>query len=289
MFFRNLKIYRLTDLLPSLEEQLQRAPFYPCPSNQPISRGWVSPAKDGNLVYQQGQSQMIALKTEQRLLPADVVAEETARRAAVIAFEQGHPVGRKQQRELRDRVIEELMPKAFVRQKTTQVWINQAAGWLIVNTASDTAADAVISHLRHSLDSLPLALLRTNVAPSSAMADWLAGAEIPEGFTIDDAAQLKGVGKEKATVTYQHHTTIDGDTSVRDQLANGLLPTKLAMTWDDRISFVLTEDLDVKRVAFLDICKEREEDVTDFAIMSGELLRFLPALVAALGGEVTEE
>lgn len=286
MFFRNLKLFRLTGLLTSLEEQLARGAFYPCPGHQPISRGWVPPTSGCGLLYQQGQSQMLALKTEQRLLPADVVAKEAAIRAEAIAFEQGHPVGRKQLREIKERVIEELMPKAFTRLRTTRVWINQAAGWLVVDTGSSPEADAVISHLRHSLDEVPLAFPATIVAPAVAMADWLASADLPDGFTLDDAAQLKGVGEKKATVTYQHHT-VDGALAIRDQMASGLLPTKLAMTWDGRISFTLTEELDIKRVSFLDFKADHFD--TDFALMSGELLRFLPALMDAFDGEAFAE
>ena len=89
---------------------------------------------------------------------------------------------------------------------------------------------------------------------------------------------------------------IEGE--IKAHLASGKLPTKLALTWDDRISFVLGEKLEVKRLAFLDLLKEEAEKSAeradeqfdaDFALMTGELARFLPQLIAALGGEVTEE
>jgi len=287
MFFRNLKIYRLTGLLLGLEEQLQRAAFQPCPSHQPVSRGWVSPTAEHGLVFRQGNDELIALRTEQRLLPNDVVALEVAKREEALAFQQGYAPGRKQLRELKARVVEELMPKAFVRQRTVRVWINQAAGWLVIDTASGAVADNVIGWLRHTLDDLPLISLRTRLSPSAAMADWLAG-EGPEGFTLDDGLQVKSAGEAKMTVTYQHHP-IEGRAEIRDQIAKGLLPTKLAMTWDNRLSFALTEDLDIKRLAFLDIRAEDGEEQSDLAIMAGELRRFLPDLVTALGGEVFEE
>jgi recombination associated protein RdgC len=69
---------------------------------------------------------------------------------------------------------------------------------------------------------------------------------------------------------------------------------RLGLTWNDRISFVLTEQLQIKRVTFLDILK-READAEvedddqqfeiDFALMAGELALLLADLTKALGGE----
>lgn len=126
------------------------------------------------------------------------------------------------------------------------------------------------------------------------MADWLASGEAPTGFTIDRECELKAVGEEKAAVRYTKHP-LDGEAieaEIKEHLAAGKLPTKLALTWDDRISFVLTEKLEIKRLAFLDLLKEEagksevdEQFDADFALMTGELQRFLPQLVEALGGE----
>jgi recombination associated protein RdgC len=66
------------------------------------------------------------------------------------------------------------------------------------------------------------------------------------------------------------------------------------MTFDDRVSFILTEKMEIKRVAFLDVIKEEAEKQADaadmqmeadFALMSGELSRLIPALIEVLGGE----
>lgn len=81
---------------------------------------------------------------------------------------------------------------------------------------------------------------------------------------------------------------------MHQHIAAGKLPTRLALTWNDRISLILTEKLEVKRVAFLDVVKEEaekqaenaaEQFEADLALMSGELSRLLPAIVDALGGE----
>jgi len=303
MFFKNLQVYCLPRPwnmdLAKLEEQLARGPFVKCPSNQPSSRGWVSPRRDGALVFALGRQWMIALTTEQRLLPSSVVNDEVAERAEALEAQQGYAPGRKQLKELRERVTEELLPRAFVRRHTTFVWIDPQEGWFCVDAGSPSKAEEVIEHLRHCLDDLPLTNLHTQVSPQSAMADWLSGGDAPAGFTIDRDCELKAAGEEKAAVRYVRHP-LDGDAisgEIKAHLASGKLPTKLALTWDDRLSFVLTEKLEIRRLAFLDLIKEEAEKSAeradeqfdaDFALMTGELARLLPGIIAALGGKVEE-
>lgn len=300
MWFRNLQLYRLPTPwaidLASLEEQVARGPFVRCPSNQPLSRGWVSPRRDGSLVFALDRQWLLALAVEQRLLPPAVVVEEVRERAEAIEAQQGYAPGRKQLKELRERVTEELMPRAFTRRRSTFVWIDPQNGWLCVDASSPARAEEVIEHLRHCLDEFPLSLLHTQVSPQSAMADWLAGGDAPAGFTIDRDCELKASGDEKSVVRYVRHP-LEGD-EIKAHLAGGKLPTRLALTWDDRISFILSERLEIKRLAFLDLLKEQaersaehadEQFDADFTLMTGELSRFLPQLVEALGGEAVED
>ncbi|MDR1994603.1 recombination-associated protein RdgC [Azonexus sp.] len=299
MWFKNLQLYRLPTPwnidLAQFEEQLARGPFSKCPSNQPMSRGWVSPRQDGALVFSLNRQWLIALAVEQRLLPSSVINEEVAERAAAMEEQQGYAPGRRQLKELRERVTEELMPRAFTRRRRTFVWLDPVGGWCGIDAASPAKAEEVIEHLRHCLDEFPLKPLHTQSSPQSAMAGWLAGGEGPAGFTIDRDCELKAVGEEKAAVRYVRHPLGDEvGAEIKAHLVAGKLPTKLALTWDDRISFVLSDKLEVKRLAFLDLLKEEaeknaeradEQFDADFALMIGELSRFLPQLVEALGGE----
>lgn len=301
--FKNLQVYRLPTPwaidAAKLEEQLARAPFVKCPSNQPLSRGWVAPRKDGTLVFSLGRQWMVALSTEQRLLPSSVVNDEVRERADALEDQQGYAPGRKQMKELKERVTEELMPRAFTKRRTTFAWIDPVNGWFVVDAGSPSKAEDVIEQLRHCLDEFPLKPLHTQLSPQSAMADWMAGGDAPAGFTIDRDCELKATGEEKAAVRYVRHP-LDGEEiagEIKAHLAGGKLPTKLALTWDDRISFVLGEKMEIKRLTILDILKEQAEKTAeyaderfdaDFALMTGELQRMLPAVIGALGGEVVE-
>lgn len=300
MWFKNLRLYRLPapwDIsLTTLEAALARYPFAPCGSFDTQSKGWVAPWRDGSLVYSQQRHWLLSLRTEQKLLPASIINELAAERADEIAVQQGYAPGRKQRREIKERVTEELLPRALARRRSIHVWIDPLNGWLGIDAASPARADEVLELLGKSLDNLPLALVKTDLSPTTAMADWLAAGEGPDGFTIDRDCELKSMMEDKAVVRYVRHP-LDGE-EIRDHLAAGKQPTRLALTWDERISFVLTETMDIKRLAFLDVLKEQAEGETlledeqfaaDFALMAGELSRFIPELLAALGGEQDNE
>jgi recombination associated protein RdgC len=81
---------------------------------------------------------------------------------------------------------------------------------------------------------------------------------------------------------------------VRKHVKAGKQCTRLALTWADRVSFVLTDGLDIKRVTPLDVLKENQDSTaqneeeqfdSDMALMTGELSRLIESLVDALGGE----
>jgi len=108
------------------------------------------------------------------------------------------------------------------------------------------------------------------------------------GFTVDRECELKSADEAKAVVRYARHP-LDIE-EVQAHIAAGKLPTKLALTWDDRVSFMLTEGLQIKKVSFLDTVFEgtKADDGgfdTDVAIATGELVKLIPDLIEALGGE----
>lgn len=300
MYFKNLQPYRLSTEWPitaeSLHEQLAKRPFHPCGSQDFESRGWVAPCDDGDLVHAIGDNWLICLQTEAKILPPAVINKEADARAAVIAEQQGFKLGRKQMKELREQVMNEFLPRAFTRIRKTYAWLNVQAGWLVIDAASQNKAEDVLEQLRHALDTFPVALLRTERSPMSAMADWLAASEAPAGFTIDQDCTVRSIAEDRKEVSYRRGIN---DEQIREHLEAGCLPIKLAMTFDDRVSFVLTERMEFKHIDLLDVVRDSitdddREDAqalfdAEFALMAGELLRLLDATVAALGGELVRE
>ncbi|HNH35430.1 MAG TPA: recombination-associated protein RdgC [Rhodocyclaceae bacterium] len=300
MWFRNLQLYRLppgwTPTVDALHEQLSRQVFQACGSQDFKSRGWIPPRGDDRLVFNLERQWLLALGVEQKLLPASVIRQEAEKRANRLESEQGYRPGRKQLRDLREQVTVDLLPRAFSRYQALHCWIDPQDGWLAIDASSAARAEELLEVLGKSLDEFPLKRLDTRTSPGAAMAGWLAEGEGPADFSIDRECELRLPGAERSIVRYVRHPLDGGE--IRAHLAAGKEPTRLAMTWQDRISFVLTEKLEIKRLAFLDVLKEDAEKQSEhgdeifdieFALMTGELRRLLPALVAALGGEAEKD
>lgn len=294
MWFKNLQLYRLPKnwacTAEQLEERLAALPLQACSASEAQSVGWVPPRDGGPLVHAVNGQWLIALGAERKLLPASVVKQFANERARTIEENEGRRVGRKEMRDLREAMQLELLPRAFITRRSTYGWIDAQNGWLVIDAAAPAKADEFLEQLHKSIDGLPLRLLQVEQSPSAAMTAWIADGEAPAGFTIDQDLQLRSA--ENATVRYAKHT-LEGK-EIRQHVADGKVVTRLAMTWADRISFVLNEKLQVRRLSFLGILKEQADGLSenederfdiDFTLMTGEVARLLDDLLAALGGE----
>lgn len=294
MWFKNLQIFLLTHNNYRLaDNQLRRLEYTPCASNELQSQGWDTVRPEDQLLFHVVNKQtLLSLATEKKLLPTSVVNEAVKTRCAELEEEQGFAPGRKAVREIKERVTEELIPRAFTTKRTTGVWIDTVNGWLVIDASAPSKADEAIKALLKCCDSIPLESLRTKHSPVHEMTGWLAAGYAPEGFTIDQDAVLRSPTEDKATVKYVRYTL--DNTDIQKHLGEGKQCVELAMTWRDRISFVLTETLTIKRVKPLDILaesrtegsNETERFDADFVLMAGELNSMLTELVHVLGGEM---
>ncbi len=297
MWFKNLQIYRLPSPWAMTSEQLETylAPhaFAPCNSMDMQNQGWDTPRPNGKLVHSVNRQMLIMLGTEKKLLPAMVINQVSKAKAIEIEEQQGFKPGRKQMREIKEQVTDELMPRAFSIRRDTMAWIDPVNGWLVIDAASPSKADELLKLLLKSVAEMPLTGLHVALSPVTAMTDWLVADEAPSGFTVDQDTELQSSSESKATVRYVRHTLEADD--IRRHIAAGKQCTRLALTWSDRISFVLTENLTIKRITPLDVIKESSDSTaqndderfdSDLMLMTGEINRMLSDLVAALGGEV---
>jgi len=296
MWFKNIFIYRLSAdsaiTAELLEEKLAFKPLQACSGLDKQSRGWVSCRGDEHMVHVANQQILFSLGVEQKLLPATIINRFAKERIADMEAQQGYKVGRKEQKALKEAITEELLPRAFAVQRTTYAWLDPVNGSLIIDAVSSAKAEELLEQLSKTLDELPLIPMNTELSPLAAMTDWLAGDNAPSGFTIDRELELRASGESKATVRYANHA-LEGEEIIA-HIASGKRATRLGLTWNDRISFVLTEQMQIKQLEFLDIIKEESSSLADnademfeldFTLMTGELAKMLADLTEALGGE----
>lgn len=277
--------------LEELEAALQKAPFDACGATQERAVGFVPPRGEahGPLAESVGGQWVLRFMVEAKVLPGSVLARKVQEKVEQIERETGRKPGKKEKRDLKDEARLDLLPMAFTKMGSMWVWIDPQAHTLVLDTGSQARADEVVSQLVELLPAgFAVALLHTQTSPQTAMAHWLKEQDPPAGFTVDRECELKSPDETKAVVRYARHP-LDIE-EVQQHIAAGKLPTRLALTWDERVSFVLTEGLQLKKIAFLDTVFEGQAQDeggfdTDVAIATGELARLIPDLIEALDGE----
>ena len=297
--FKNALVYRITQwqqpTLAALEERLAAARFAECGATQMEAMGCIEPRgeKHGALIEGVAGQWILRLCSERKAVPASVVKTRLEQLAEQIEAETGRRPKGKRAKELKEQIVHELLPRAFPKRSTTWIWIDPGAKLLTLGATSAKRADAIVTWLVELLGGgIVLQLVQTQTSPATAMAEWLSSQEAPAGFTIDRDCELKQPDSEKASVKYARHTLeID---EVGEHIRQGKLPTQLAMSWNDRVSFTLTEALVLKKIKLLDGVlqaaeKQDQNFDADVAIATGELGPLIADLVQALGGEPAPE
>lgn len=270
---------------------MQRRQFQPCGALDMISHGFVPPRDDADLCEPIAGRYVFCRQHEEKILPASVVNEYVEIKCEEIESQQGYKPGRKQRKEIKESVTGELLPQAFAKKRRTLAWVNRVRGWLIIEATSAKRAEDVLSDMRHALDDqMPVELLRTRFSPAHVMLDWLAAQEAPGSFSIDRDCELVSFAEDEGVVRY---TNLDlaGD-DVRYQLSIGRSPTLLGLTFDNRVSFIVNNRLELKRILLADVVtmgREEADDAVakfdaDFTLAAEEIELALEALVDAMGG-----
>jgi recombination associated protein RdgC len=298
--FKNLTVYRIGPDWSAdavlIEAALDKERFVECGATQQKSSGWVEPRGEAHapLVEAVDGHLLLKLMTEQRVVPGSVVKRRTEEIAEQMEKTTGRKPGKKIMKELKEQALLELLPMAFTKQSVTRVWIAPKQRLLMLDSGSQAKAEEVVTMLIKAIDGLALSLVHTEMSPAVAMAHWLGTGEAPYQFSIDRECELKSPDEMKSVVRYARHP-LDTE-EVRQHILTGKVPTRVAMTWRDRVSFMLTESMQLKKLAFLDVVFEGamaaagkvdkgEAFDADAAIATGELIQLIPDLLEALGGE----
>jgi recombination associated protein RdgC len=303
MWFKNLRIYMLQQPFnlsaEALENRLEQKRFNPCGSHDPFSYGWHEPlGRQGeSLVHELIGCQMICARREEKLLPSAVVNEIVEEKAAAIEDETGRRPGRKERSELKDEIFQQLLPKAFSRFSTQYAMIDKQQGWILVDASSANKAEALISFLRETLDSLPVKPLEVSLAPSHVMTEWLRRPASHADFELLDSCELKDRSEDPGVLRCKGQDL--GAEEVIAHLDAGKDVVKLAVAWDERLSCVIESDMSLKRVRFLDLIQDEAADYqtenaadafdAHFSLMTLEFRRFIPRLIELFGGAVEPE
>jgi recombination associated protein RdgC len=254
--FKNVWAYAVTAGFPAsltaLEQALAAMPFEPCGASEDKRLGWLPPRAQahGLLAESVGGQWILRFMAETRAVPAAVVQRRVDEVCEYIETTSGRKPGKKERRDLKEEAKAALLPQAFPRQQSVWVWLDPSTQRLVLDTASAARADDILTALVKLLDGFVAEPLHTTTSPAVAMATWLAEHSSPAGFTIGQECELKSADESKAVVRYARHPLLTEE--VREHIRSGKQPTRLALHWDDRVQFVLTEHLQLKKITFED-------------------------------------
>ncbi len=300
MWFKNLMIYSFIDEMAfeakALEERLENGRFSPCSTQELESYGWTSPmGKHGESLQHSGSGFiLLCAKREDRILPASVIKDFVADRIGEIEDQQMRKVGRKERDEIKDEVIMELTPKAFTRTSLTYGLLMPEQGYLVVDAGSAKKADDFTTYLRKTMGSLPVKPISSKDAPVSLFTAWLDGKLVaPEDIIIGSECELNAANDDGGVIRCSKQQLLDSD-EIKAHLTADKYVVKLGLEWQDSLSFVLDNELNVKKLRFADAMREQAaEDGSDdaaaefdaqFTLSSLELAKFIPRLLEVFGG-----
>ena len=292
MFFRNLSLFRfpasVSQTLDTLGAGLQSQRLRECGPLELATQGFVSPfGRDSEeLMHQFGAYMLVSIGSEERLLPSIVVNEELSDRLAKMSEKQARRIGAKERKRLKEEVISELLPRAFIRPSRLPAYLDAANGWFVVDTASRKAAEDAVSQVREALRRFPATPVAPEESPRSLMTEWLTGGKLPTGLVLGDECELRDPAEAGAVVRCRRQD-LESD-EVREHLKSGKQVFQLGLEVDERVSFVLGEDLTVRKLRFMDVVLEelgeetaesaRAELDASFALMTLELNSLLHRL-----------
>lgn len=299
-FFKNAIIYRISNpmslmaQLATIEQQLLPFQFTPCGSQDTARTGWVpATAFSQTLKHDANGQYLLTVQRQEKILPGPVIKQELNARIAKLESEQGRKLKKTEKDSLKDEVLQSLLPRAFTKDSRTQLWIDVMSGLIVVDASSARKAEDALALLRKSLGSLPVIPLTIENPVELTITEWVRSGNAPAGFAIGDAAELKAILADGGIARVKKQDLVSDE--IKTHIEAGKLITKLALDWQQRVTFTLTDDAILTRLKFCDELIDQNDDIdredvlarfdADFTLMTGELSALIKQLVTALGGE----
>jgi len=302
MWFKNLYFFTFTRPFELSEEQLEKHLaehlFTPCASTEQSHFGWVNAlGKHGHSsVHSANGNFLICARKEEKILPAPVVKDMIEAKVAQLEVEQARSATKKEREQFKEDIIFELLPRAFSRVTDTHAYINAEHNLIVVNSGSRGKAEDLLALLRKVIGTLPVTSVSPEKAPDELMTDWLNEKSIGDNFTLGMEAEFHALGDDGAVVRVKNQD-LDSD-EIKTHLDADKYVVKLALEWDDAMSFILCDDLAIKRLKFFDVLQEQNDDIdsddviakldADFALMAGEINRLINDLLSEFNVKTTD-
>lgn len=292
MWFKSMSMYRLpVDFNYERQEfsaGLDKEILKPIGPLEPSRTGFISPfGPDSDvLLHEASDCVLLELGGRNRVLPASVVKEAMEIKVKDVMARTGRKPGKKQREQIKDEVLLDLMPRAFVKPSYQAAYLDLELKMLVVNAGTDKPAEVLVTHLRNGLGSFAAEPTQTEESVSAMLSAWLVSGKCDGPFALGDECELKDpVDAGCAIKAKRHDLSVE---EIREHLRTGKKVSQLALIYDNRLSLVLDEKFKVRKVKFLDIVLDEIKDTagedaaaeldTRFTLMTLEFRRLINSL-----------
>lgn len=293
-WFKNIQLFTIQNPLDynaeTLHEALAKKQFRPCGDYELKTMGWVAPLSDSDmLTFEANHCILLRLRIQEKILPASVIRDFVNEKVTEIENTELRKVRRKERNEIKEQVTQALLPRALPKNADVTLYVDMQNQWILVDMSSRNKAEDVCSFLRATLGSLPAVSPQFQMSPALTMTQWLKNREIPQPFFLGEDCKL--VASEGESVTCKQMDLLSAE--VQEHLNTGKMVEYLALNWDNRLNLVLDENFSIKRLKFMDIEQEAEQnnndELADFSVMSLEFARLIQSLFEVLGDPIEAE
>lgn len=292
--FKNVIAYRFnkpfTVDAAALESAMEDFKFTPCGSQDISKYGFTNAlGKHGQtLVHSAEGYHMVAVTKEVKMLPSSVVKEALDAKVELIEQAEGRKLPKNEKNELKDEVIQEMLPRAFTRQSVTRALIMPESQLILVDSSSYSKAEELLALLRKAIGSLPVIPLSYETPVESTLTEWLKAGAAPLPFEMQNEAELRC---DKTGIAQFKDQDLSED-EVLAHIATGKQVHKLALSYGQSISFIACSDGSLKRIKFGEefmALNDELDDVAarldaDFIMCAKELGGFMDSLAGDFGG-----
>jgi len=293
MWFKNARIFQLPNDFSietdKLSEHLKDDALKPCGSQDMSSQGWISPFglnNDELYCLQSGNAQLFTFAVEEKILPATVVNQQLQEKVSQIRTDTGNKPGRKQQADMKQEILFDLLPQAFTRLKKIGAYFDNTHKLMIVDSASQNPAENVVSQLRQTLGSFKATAFGESSGMATVLTKWITNGHAEAGLEFGSSLVLETLDEAKSVIRAKNVNYLTDE--MQRHIDNGYLVTQIGLVFNDRIEFTLTHDFAVKSIKFTDIVLDQmdletidsEEQLLDsrFTLMSLELTELYKVL-----------
>lgn len=298
MWFKQIQIYALTSPIEwddvRIEKQLGLLKFKPCLPHLFSSNGWIPPCNDKEeeppLMHSIPGVHMVCCQFEEKILPATVIQQALQEKIKQMTENQGRKKISVQERQaLKEAITQSLLPRAFTKFTKIYAYIDLKLQLFVVNTTNPKKTEQLVGLMQRSLEQKLLPLAHKKMAP--ILTRWLINNKCPRNFYIEKNCLLQDPQQKHRLIRCQEQDLFSK--KLQPILQDQYQVVQLALSWNDQVHFVLSDDLTLRRLSFSDemIAAAKEENCemaamqlqTDLVLMVGIFTSLITELMKAFG------